>query len=654
MDISEIIEISRYYGSDPAYVIAGGGNTSMKDDDVMYVKASGYRLGTIDASGFVALDRKVLKAMYGKQYDAGPEIREKQVKSDLLRSRLYPELNQRPSVEASVHDAIPYRFVVHLHPGLVNGITCSKRAGEIVGELFGDEAVYIPYITPGYILFREFVRQNDMYYEKHGRYPQIFFLQNHGIFVGADTTEEIREIYERVMDAIGNRITGDPDIRPLDLPEKIVQVIPAIRAALSGHTLLLGRMRYNTLIDRFIESERAFEKVAGPFTPDGIVYCRPYPLYIGEEGSPEKILDAFNQKLAAYRAEHGYDPKVVLLKGMGMLAVGDNSQAVDVTLDVFEDLMKIAFYSENFGGPNFMTKEDTDFIMNWEVESYRRKLIEGAGQAQLANKVAVVTGGAQGFGKGIVEGLLGEGCDVAVLDMNAETGKQTVNALKKGLKGNDVVFVRADITNPSDIQRAVYETVKYFGGIDILISNAGVLRAGSLEGLSEEDFDLVTEVNYKGFYLCTKYMSRPMKLQAAYNPDIYMDIIQINSKSGLQGSNKNFAYAGSKFGSIGLVQSFAMELVPDRIKVNAICPGNYFEGPLWSDPERGLFVQYLNTGKVPGAETIADVKRFYEQKVPMRRGCYPEDVTRAIVYAVEQVYETGQAIPVSGGQVMLH
>ena len=96
-----------------------------------------------------------------------------------------------------------------------------------------------------------------------------------------------------------------------------------------------------------------------------------------------------------------------------------------------------------------------------------------------------------------------------------------------------------------------------------------------------------------------------------------------------------------------------MELVTDRIKVNSVCPGNFFDGPLWSNPERGLFVQYLNSGKVPGAKTVADVKRFYEAKVPMNRGCYPADVAKAILYAVEQKYETGQAIPVTGGQVML-
>jgi sorbitol-6-phosphate 2-dehydrogenase len=144
-----------------------------------------------------------------------------------------------------------------------------------------------------------------------------------------------------------------------------------------------------------------------------------------------------------------------------------------------------------------------------------------------------------------------------------------------------------------------------------------------------------------------------MKAQFEADPAKFFDIIQINSKSGLEGSNKNCAYAGGKFGGIGLTQSFAKELVEYGIKVNAVCPGNYFEGPLWMDPEKGLFVQYLKAGKVPGARTTDDVKRFYEAKVPMNRGCFPVDVARAILYCVEQAYETGQAIPVTGGQNML-
>ena len=144
-----------------------------------------------------------------------------------------------------------------------------------------------------------------------------------------------------------------------------------------------------------------------------------------------------------------------------------------------------------------------------------------------------------------------------------------------------------------------------------------------------------------------------MALQHQTASDVWFDIVQINSKSGLTGSNKNGAYAGSKFGGIGLTQSFAMELVEDGIKVNAICPGNFYDGPLWSDPEKGLFRQYLDSGKVPGAKTFADVKAFYESKVPMRRGCTTPDVMKAIYYLMEQAYETGQAVPVTGGQVML-
>ena len=145
-----------------------------------------------------------------------------------------------------------------------------------------------------------------------------------------------------------------------------------------------------------------------------------------------------------------------------------------------------------------------------------------------------------------------------------------------------------------------------------------------------------------------------MKLQHQYKSEHFSDIVQINSKSGLKGSNRNFAYAGGKFGGIGLTQSFAMELMPHNIKVNSICPGNFFEGPLWSDPENGLFVQYLRTGKVPGAKTLDDVKRHYEMQVPAGRGCRVGDVMKALYYVIDQKYETGQAVPVTGGQNMLH
>jgi len=265
---------------------------------------------------------------------------------------------------------------------------------------------------------------------------------------------------------------------------------------------------------------------------------------------------------------------------------------------------------------------------------------------RLQGKTAVVTGSAQGFGEGIARCLAGEGANVVVADLNFQLARQTAESLCGWA-------VAVDVTNEEQVGSLVDQTMERFGRLDIFISNAGILRAGGLDEMTLEIFELVTKVNYTAFFLCAKYAAAAMKSQKAVYPQRTFDIIEINSKSGLEGSNKNFAYAGSKFGGIGLVQSFAKELVADGIKVNAICPGNFFEGPLWSDPDNGLFVQYLRTGKVPGAKTVAEVKAFYEAKVPMNRGCTPVDVARAILYCVEQEYETGQAIPVTGGQNML-
>ncbi len=272
---------------------------------------------------------------------------------------------------------------------------------------------------------------------------------------------------------------------------------------------------------------------------------------------------------------------------------------------------------------------------------------------RLDGKIAIVTGSAQGFGKGIAEYMAREGAHVVVADMNADGAKATADELCAAFGDGAAISVGANVSDEASVEAMVAACVAEFGGLDVFVNNAGIVRAGSLEEMTKANFELVAAVNYTAYFLCAKYASAVMKLQRKVCPDYLSDIIEINSKSGLEGSNKNFAYAGSKFGGIGLTESFALELAPFGIKVNANCPGNFLNGPLWSDPEKGLFVQYLNAGKVPGAKTIDDVRRFYEAKVPLNRGCEIKDVARAILYIIEQEYETGQAIPVTGGQVML-
>ena len=302
------------------------------------------------------------------------------------------------------------------------------------------------------------------------------------------------------------------------------------------------------------------------------------------------------------------------------------------------------------GVGGFLLGEDYDDAVNGT--SHAQKVTGRA--AVVHNKVCVVTGGAQGFGEGIVRELIKNGATVFIADMNIDGANKLAAELNAQEKRTVAFGIPVNVADEDSVQAMVSGITETVGGIDLFVSNAGVLKAGSVKELTLKDFEFVTDVNYIGFFLCTKYVAAVMECMNQPKGNYFTDIITVSSKSALEGSNKNGAYAGSKFGSVGLVQSFAKELVTDNTKVNTVCPGNFFDGPLWSDPERGLFTQYLNTGKVPGAKTIEDVRSFYEAQIPMNRGCDGEDVTKAILYSVEQKYETGQAIPVTGGQVMLN
>ena len=269
---------------------------------------------------------------------------------------------------------------------------------------------------------------------------------------------------------------------------------------------------------------------------------------------------------------------------------------------------------------------------------------------RLSGKVAVVTGGAQGFGYGIAEELAAEGATVIIADLNA-AGAEAAAAKLKAPGGAGAVAV--NIADESSVESMVRAVVLACGGIDLFVANAGVLKAGSVKSFEKRDWEFVTSVNYTGYFLCVKHVSAVMARQNACCA-AWTDIVQVNSRADSSAATGTAPMRGANSERWGSRRALHSNLWRDRIKVNSVCPGNFFDGPLWSDPEKGLFVQYLNSGKVPGAKTVADVKLHYEKQIPMHRGCYPSDVAKAIVYAVCQSYETGQAIPVTGGQVMLN
>ncbi len=646
--IEDLIAISRKFGQDSRFVIAGGGNTSYKDENRLWVKASGHALATITEDGFAVLDRTLLNEMGEKAYNEDTAIREEQVKNDLAVACVTKD--RRPSVETSLHNCMGFAFVVHLHPTLVNGLMCSANAEAACGEIF-PEALYIEYTDPGYTLFKKVYDRINAYKAANGKEPQVIFLQNHGIFVGGDTTAEIEGIYSEILGKLEAKVAALPE-GGSEVSPTVTDVIPAIRQMLSrsGRGLKTLKVTKNALVDYFLDGSR--EKIAAPFTPDIIVYCKSAYIFIDAE-SDEEILKQAEEKIEAFAAEKGYTPKVLLIKGVGLVAVGDNFKNAQIITDVFTDAMKVAFYAQSFGGEHPMEKAWIDFIDNWEVENYRRKVAAGSSKGRVEGKTIIVTGAAQGFGEGIARELMAQGANIVVADLNEATGEKTAANFNEMAGSNKAIFVKTNVADMTSLQNLMRQTILNFGALDAFVSNAGVVRAGGLDVMTPENFEFVTKINYEAYFFCAKAASHIMKIETRHDPDYFADIIQVNSKSGLRGSKANFAYAGGKFGGIGLTQSFALELAPDRVKVNSICPGNYYDGPLWSNPENGLFIQYLNAGKVPGAKTVQDVKDYYLAQVPMRKGCNPVDVCKAILYAIDQTGETGQAIPVTGGQVML-
>jgi sorbitol-6-phosphate 2-dehydrogenase len=265
----------------------------------------------------------------------------------------------------------------------------------------------------------------------------------------------------------------------------------------------------------------------------------------------------------------------------------------------------------------------------------------------LQNKVAIVTGGAQGLGQAISQRLAREGCRVLIADVN-EAGVNATAASAATETGQRVLGMKVDVTQEADVKALFDRAVQEFGRVDIVVANAAILIAEPIADADAERWRAVMNVNLFGYFLVTKYACRVMKGQGSGA------IININSKSGKKGSAANSAYAATKFGGIGHTQSVALEMAPFNVRCNAICPGNLLDSPLWTHPDKGLFVQYLRAGKVPGAKSVEDVHRAYVNQVPMKRGCSYDDVCNAVVFLAsdQSSYITGIALSVTGGQEM--
>jgi len=367
MSLSQLVEMSNSYGSKEEFVVAGGGNTSFKDGNVMYVKGSGTTLAAITPEQFVKMDLTKLSAMLEKDYSDDDKSRESEALTDMMAAKLPDEEGKRPSVEAVLHAIFPQRFVLHTHPAIVNGLTCGKNGAEACQRVFSTSAVWIPLTKPGYVLATECRNLFEEYKHLTSRPPKVVILQNHGLFIAADTLQEIDALTDEVVRKLKDQITEKPDFAEAlvninEAHEFVVQLRTLYGDGENAHAIFYT----NEQALKFVKDKSSIRELLEPFTPDHIVYCKHRPLFLEDGGNCSKKFDI-------YKTTHGFAPKIVAIEKLGFIALGKTEKEAETAKLLFLDAMKVAVYARSFGGVNPLPDDFVQFILNWEVEHYRQK-----------------------------------------------------------------------------------------------------------------------------------------------------------------------------------------------------------------------------------------------------------------------------------------
>lgn len=376
--LQQLIAISRRYGADSDFVLAGGGNTSVKSKDRLWVKASGHALATIGLDGLVELDRHQLDAMLNGEWPSDPKAREAAFVEAVMAARIHPELDQRPSVEALLHHLLPSTFVVHTHPGSVNALTCCAHGQALTKALFGDTVLWQPYVDPGLILAKRLAEQLTIHRARTGAVPTQIFLENHGLIIGGESAEQIESQSTHIVDALRQRIGQAKELASIPVAgsadtvlQRYAEAITEVKPELSVVTDDSDRSRTLVCTPAVLAAA-----LAGPLTPDQIVYCRSIPLFFDDPARDAgQAAEQFRVRWDQYVATHGFEPWVALVAGVGLLAFRQAPKLAEISRVLYVDSAAVYANAARLGGVKVLSPAERQFIEQWEVEAFRRSVM---------------------------------------------------------------------------------------------------------------------------------------------------------------------------------------------------------------------------------------------------------------------------------------
>jgi rhamnulose-1-phosphate aldolase/alcohol dehydrogenase len=663
--LDQLVLASRLLGADRAVSNYGGGNTSAKgvvvdhagrEVRVLYVKGSGSDLATMERKHVTGLRLDEVEPLMARD-----EMVDEDMVAYLGRSMLDPAM-PRGSIETLLHAFIPAPHVHHTHPDGINVIAGTEAGEQIIAEIFGDRAAWIPYIRPGFTLAKqvgEVVRDNPGL--------ELVVLAKHGLVVWGDTAEEA---YQRTIDVINEAVAGanerigeaerfggpSANAGSLDAEARealLVKILPAIRGAVSSekHKILTVDTSEATL-ELVSSVQGAGLTQVGAACPDHLVRTKRVPMWVPFDPtseSPEVLSERIFELAAAYReAYREYvaqnadettvpgdpDPRVVLIQHVGLVSNAPTPKESKLSRDLYQRAIQVMAGAEALGGFTSLTAPESFAIEYWPLELYKLALAPPPGELQ--GQVAFVTGAAGGIGRAVVEQLAASGAMIVGFDLDADGATAAVAALGEGGIG-----VGGDVTSEDAVQAAYDAGVRAFGGVDIVVSNAGIASSAPIEETTLAEWERNHAILTTGYFLVSRAAFKVLRAQ-----QIGGSVVFVASKNAVVAGKNASAYSSAKAAELHLARCLAEEGGSAGIRVNTVNPdavlqGSRIWGSSWREERASAY------GLNPD-----DLDEHYRKRTTLGVNILPGDIAQAVLHFASEVRSgksTGNMLNVDGG-----
>lgn len=665
---------SNLLGSDKRITNFGGGNTSAKvvekdpltgqDATVLWVKGSGGDVGSMKLDGFATLYQDKLEALKGIY--RGLEHEDEMV--GLLPHCTF-NLNPRAaSIDTPLHAYVPYKHVDHMHPDAIIAIAASKNSKELTKQIYGDTIGWLPWKRPGFELglwLSKFAKENPG--------AKGVVLESHGLFTWADTSKDVYELtLEIINKAIawfaketeGKAIFGGAVSQSLDADKRravAAALMPQIRGRIGKQESKIGHFDDQPAVLEFVNSAQLRSLAAlGTSCPDHFLRTKIRPLVVDYDPAKDNLdevlasldaaLDAYRADYAAYydRCKHADSPAmrdpnavVYLVPGVGMITFARDKATARIAGEFYVNAINVMRGASTVSTYVGLDEQEAFDIEYWLLEE--AKLQRMPKPKSLAGRIAFITGGAGGIGSATAVRYLQEGAVVMIADIDQSALDSTVSGLGAKFGKDNIRGVIANVTSEGAVDKAFHDTLIEFGGIDILVSNAGISSAAPFEETTLETWDKNIAILATGYFLVSRAAYRIMKTQKLGG-----SIVFIASKNGLAASAGASAYCTAKAAEIHLARCLALEGAPFGIRVNTINPDAVLRGSkIWQGEWRQQRAESNKIGE-------DDLEEFYRNRSLLKRSVFPEDIAEAAYFLAADLSNksTGNIINVDAGNVI--